>query len=1386
MLRILVLNFFPAFTPPGSGGELRYFNFYKSLSRFFDITLLSPTYSDHKEEVIRHSDTYREYRVPKERIHNILHQEIDKEQICPEISGLVCALSGLYPNNYHRAYLRLVTAADIIIHDSPYMVDYDLLAGVDNKPRVYNSHNVESKMAAGMWSGLHAAKYLAFIQDAEGRLVKDCDLCFATSSGEKSQFSQLFQVDKSKIALAPNGINPEDYPENRPPDHTVRALFLGSFHPPNLEATSFIIHQLAGRCPDIEFVIAGNCVSETDRVDRPNLRILGKISDQTRRELFQTSTIALNPMFSGAGTNLKVLEYLSSGLPLIATTHGGRGLNLIPDQHFIEAGRDTFASQLNALAADPLKRAVLSQNGKSFVNANFSWEAIASNVADRIHKMVASRAARKTKTIVVFNDFSAAKPSAGGEIRIHHLYRNLGAYHQVVLLCLNNGLFIERRRISRGFTEISWPKTSQHREEQSRVNAQFWVSADDAVASYMVTQNRLFVEVAHALCRLADVVILCHPYLEKLTDGVEVKHLIYESLNWEFGLKSETLKGHPDQSRLVAIVRDCEAKAVEKSTCLISVSDSDHAGLLRFTPTPKPIHTIKNGVVIPAEPFPKESLAGIRQMFGGRPVILFIGSGHKPNTDSMNWINRHLAPTMPDCFFLVVGSVCGALAKDTMSANVLPCGQADEATKETLFGLADVAINPMIAGSGSNLKLGDYFANRVPVVTTPFGARGYEIRHSREAMICELSGFAESIRQLVRDLPLSKRLAENAFQYTRDNLCWKVLARRFDQVLHQEIFNRGKKRLLVVTYRFTDPPRGGGEAHLLELLRHIDRSGEYSIEVATLDILDIHDQYYFSPRYTRDQNAGLPRDLANTRVHRFKADSLPAELRLNHCRVLFDHWMQESRERSLKYLDKYEFPLLLGGWYHPERTQKGFEIWSSGEALIFVRGASALSLEGLCPNEVTLTCLADGAALAEKKVQGRFHIELPLNQSSVLSLSVDRLLEPGDDPRRLGMRVLSIRVTSSNQESSLRLDYDYKDFLKARHLESYIEDLIRTAESRPAVLDEMFQAVRGPLSAELESWLEENAQHYDLIMANSVPFSTSIIGAAAGKRHGIPVALIPLFHVEDEFYHWKSYYDALRQCDVAITFPKAASQLFFDKIGCRSQYLPHGAPLDESPSTVDEKAFAQLSHSSLPYVLVLGRKSNAKNYRHVIDALREVNKIQKLCDVVIIGRDEDGVPIDPAEACYLGEQPRGVVLTALKHCLCLATMSESESFGIVILEAWAQGRPVIVNSGSVAYTELVDDGQNGLLATQEDLALKVSFFLNHPEEARRMGTAGFHKAESVFSWSAISTSLLSLFRGLIKAYAEKSERKPARPCSSATSKISPICEERQPPLKARR
>jgi glycosyltransferase involved in cell wall biosynthesis len=62
-----------------------------------------------------------------------------------------------------------------------------------------------------------------------------------------------------------------------------------------------------------------------------------------------------------------------------------------------------------------------------------------------------------------------------------------------------------------------------------------------------------------------------------------------------------------------------------------------------------------------------------------------------------------------------------------------------------LLAAADVAVNPVESGSGSNVKLAEYLAAGVPVVTTPVGLRGYE-GFAHLVTVAELDDFVDAVR----------------------------------------------------------------------------------------------------------------------------------------------------------------------------------------------------------------------------------------------------------------------------------------------------------------------------------------------------------------------------------------------------------------------------------------------------------------------------------------------------------------------------------------------------------------------------------------------------------------------------------------------------------------
>jgi glycosyltransferase involved in cell wall biosynthesis len=80
---------------------------------------------------------------------------------------------------------------------------------------------------------------------------------------------------------------------------------------------------------------------------------------------------------------------------------------------------------------------------------------------------------------------------------------------------------------------------------------------------------------------------------------------------------------------------------------------------------------------------------------------------------------------------------------------------------------------------------------------------------------------------------------------------------------------------------------------------------------------------------------------------------------------------------------------------------------------------------------------------------------------------------------------------------------------------------------------------------------------------------------------------------------------------------------------------------------------------------------------------------------------------------------------AMAACDVFCLPSAHESFGIVYVEAWSYGKPVICGTAP-ASRELVPDGIAGLHASQDvgELAAALIRLLRHPAEAAEMGAAG--------------------------------------------------------------
>ncbi|KON86328.1 hypothetical protein AF332_05510 [Sporosarcina globispora] len=387
MRKILVLNIFPTVFPPTSGGTLRYFHIYNELSHYYDITLLSQTNSK-KGKVIKYSSSFREYKAERDPLYSQIRQKVHNAASGYELPLIMYLELANYPALYKKYFEKLYQTSDIIIHETPYLLNYDFHFNKDQKPRIYNSHNHDYSLAKQIWKDEKAREYLPRLYEAEQRLTSQADLIYATSAAEREEFIKDYRLDPQKIMLAPNGINPDEWlPRRKKPAGRPRALFIGADYPPNTQAVKFIIKQLADKCPDIDFIIAGGCCRPFQELKKNNVKLLGRVQHKKKLKLFAEADIAINPMFSGAGVNLKTLEFLSAGIPLFSTLCGVRGLELIDRKHYIHAEAEDFADKLNQFSSRHKFMEEIAVCGQKHINTHFSWKSIAKKIHNDIEEI---------------------------------------------------------------------------------------------------------------------------------------------------------------------------------------------------------------------------------------------------------------------------------------------------------------------------------------------------------------------------------------------------------------------------------------------------------------------------------------------------------------------------------------------------------------------------------------------------------------------------------------------------------------------------------------------------------------------------------------------------------------------------------------------------------------------------------------------------------------------------------------------------------------------------------------------------------------------------------------------------------------------------------------
>jgi glycosyltransferase involved in cell wall biosynthesis len=192
-----------------------------------------------------------------------------------------------------------------------------------------------------------------------------------------------------------------------------------------------------------------------------------------------------------------------------------------------------------------------------------------------------------------------------------------------------------------------------------------------------------------------------------------------------------------------------------------------------------------------------------------------------------------------------------------------------------------------------------------------------------------------------------------------------------------------------------------------------------------------------------------------------------------------------------------------------------------------------------------------------------------------------------------------------------------------------------------------------------------------------------------------------------------------------------------------------GGGVDPPPADFAASPYFAADHPEArgEFGLYIGRHSFDKGALHAADAVRVLRRRGRDLALLLIGSSTPEFEryrrrLSPEDRAAI--RPLGVLSDRDKHAVLsrskfLMLPSRSDSFGIVLLEAWSHGLPVIAaRAGGIPG--VVDDGANGLLVSFADvdaLAMAADRLLSDALFAERLGRQGREKVAADYNWDAV-------------------------------------------------
>lgn len=387
-MRILFLSAWYPF-PPDNGSKLRIAHLLRGLARRHRVDLLSFAPEPPAEEALREAGTICE------------HVElIPEDPFAERAQGAVGSLFSIEPRSIRLRHSEAMASAvrrragdgyDLVIASQIHMAPYAL--ELPNVPRLLEEIELtitREKFQRQPSAALRARHLLTWLKLRRylQRLLTQFAGVTVVSEPELAILQPLLGRGTA-AGVVPNGVDVAACAADFGPPEPNLLIHPGALSwEANFDAMSYFIGEILplihlGR-PQARLQVTGRSTPEQIAAlpTHAGVEFTGFLSDI--RPAVARAWAEVVPLRLGGGTRLKVLEALAIGTPLVSTSKGVEGIELLPERDVLVADTPAdFAAQTLRLLGSPALREELAANGR-LVAARYDWRVCVQHLDDII------------------------------------------------------------------------------------------------------------------------------------------------------------------------------------------------------------------------------------------------------------------------------------------------------------------------------------------------------------------------------------------------------------------------------------------------------------------------------------------------------------------------------------------------------------------------------------------------------------------------------------------------------------------------------------------------------------------------------------------------------------------------------------------------------------------------------------------------------------------------------------------------------------------------------------------------------------------------------------------------------------------------------------------